>query len=443
MRGIRKLLLDLATTMGVRLLALPLALASSVIMARVLQPAGRGQYTTATTIGELAVVFGSLGVTTSALYYIARANLNREIVLATSLALAVVVGLAISAIFLLALPVLRVVSIHERIPTVMVLVVAPIGVLSLARSTLETFLRATHRVQAVNVVAVVASLYYLLAIAVIADFHQLTPARAVAARISMAGVGALAAYLFVRRAGISLPRPRLHGEIARRFLSYGVPYSIYTIFLMLSYRLDYLLLAFWTNSAAVGIYSISVTQAELLWILPVSVGFVLFPRAAARADQARSEAASETASFSRWTILVTVVCAASLALLARPLIGLMYGSAYLGAVKPLWLLLPGVVANVWLQTLGPYLLSIEKSKRLVMACAIGAVVNLGLNAILIPEFGASGAAVASSISYSVTGLVLVIGFYRLERGRGLNVLFPSAAELGSPWRAVRAARARA
>jgi O-antigen/teichoic acid export membrane protein len=313
----------------------------------------------------------------------------------------------------------------------------------MSRSMLETFLRAKQRVRAVNLIAVVTSLYYLAVIGLVASFDALSPARAVGVRVSMAGVGAIVAYLFLRRGGTSFPRPRIDPAVARRFLSYGVPYAGYSIFLMLSYRLDYLLLALWKGSAPVGVYSIAVTQAELLWILPVSVGFVLFPRAASRADRQSREGAAETASLARWSMLLTIVAAVTLAAIARPLISLMYGSAYAGAAQPLRLLLPGVVANVWLQILGPHLFGLRRLATLIGACAVGLAINVGLNVVLIPSSGASGAAAASSLSYAATAAILLVAFRRLDRDHRLNVFLPTPVEIGSRLRSVRTVLARA
>src|SRR4029077_8442672 len=82
-----KFVLDVATTMGARFAGLPLALVSSILLARSLQPAGKGVYATVTTIGDLALVLGTLGISTAAVYYLARPTESLERTRATVLGL--------------------------------------------------------------------------------------------------------------------------------------------------------------------------------------------------------------------------------------------------------------------------------------------------------------------------------------------------------------------
>lgn len=95
-------------------------------------------------------------------------------------------------------------------------------------------------------------------------------------------------------------------------------------------------------------------------------------------------------------------------ILAKPIIYLLYGKAYLAAVPMLQL-------AVWYDTFGYYssirniwVLAEEKQKHLTKINVAGALANVILNACLIPVLGGIGAAIASIVSQLFTNVI--IGF---------------------------------
>jgi O-antigen/teichoic acid export membrane protein len=417
----QKLAVDIATTFGARFAGVPLALVSSILLARSLHPAGKGVYTTVATVGDLSLVLGTLGISTAAVYYLARPTEDLERTRATVLGLCLLIGALVTCGFLFA----AAIGLASGLSTTgwALVAIAPIGIISLGRAALESFFRAQHQIRTINVVAMTSSAAFLLLIATAALGSGFSATTAVAMRVGSVAVALAALALAARSSELAIPRPRLHGPTVRVLLAYGLPYAAYSIVQTFSNRFDYILLRLFGNASAVGVYSIAVGQGELLWILPTAVGFVLFPRVAAlvRADPER--AARETAKLLRWSVLLTTSGAVVLALIARPLTGIVYGTAFLPAVTPLRILLVGVVASSFLQVLSSLLLGSGRLRLLIQTTAVGFALNLSLNVVLIPRFGMKGAAVSSAISYTVTGLVLAIASRRsVPELRGQSML---------------------
>lgn len=395
---------DIGSTVGLRFAALPISFVASIVLARSLQPSGKGTYTTVMTLGELAVVVGSLGVSTAGVYYLARERGPavahvRRVVLGLSLAIGAAVSLGIVAVAVASA------SLGLSAPATWALIaLCPLGVLSLARGALESFLRAEQLVRTINGAALFASAAFLVAVVAASVEGWLDPTGAVSLRVGVVGIAALLLFMLARRRGISVGRPSLERGAARSLLLYGLPYASYSIVQNFSNRVDYLLVGAYDDSVAVGVYSIAVAQAELLWIVPTAVGFVLFPRVAARSGTADGRQGMETAALVRWTVLVTAVGAGLLAALADPITTLVYGQAFAGAVAPLRVLLIGIVAFALVQVLSGFLLGSGRLRPLVLLSGAGFLCNLGANLVLIPRFGITGAAAASAISYSVVGL---------------------------------------
>jgi O-antigen/teichoic acid export membrane protein len=287
---------------------------------------------------------------------------------------------------------------------------SPFGAVALARAGLESFFRAEHLVHAINGVALVVSAAFLGALVAASIYGGLNSATAVALRVGAGAVGVALLVRLARRRGMRLGMPRLDRSATRMLLAYGLPYAAYSIVQNLSHRADYLLVQAFDGSSAVGVYSIAVAQGELLWIIPTAVGFVLFPRVAARSGVSDARNVAETAALVRWTIVVTALGAVVLAAVARPLTTLVYGPAFDGAVAPLRVLLVGIVASALVLVLSAYVLGVGRLRTLVALTAAGALCNIAANLVLIPRFGITGAAAASALSYSLVafGCALVV-----------------------------------
>ena len=109
------------------------------------------------------------------------------------------------------------------------------------------------------------------------------------------------------------------------------------------------------------------------------------------------------------------------------LLPLAFGAEYQDSVGPLLWLLPGtlglaanaVVSNALLGSSSPGLGS--------MGPFVALVVGLALDFLLIPAYGATGAAIASSVAYC-TGAVASLLLYRRVTGFGLADLVPRARD---------------
>lgn len=417
-----RFLRDVAATTLVQAALLPLSLATSVVIARSLGPRGKGEYTSIVAISEFALFFGAQGIGKAIVYLIPRHRDEERSLQATTMVLSVlaafVVGGLLIAFTLLAMP-----DLLPTLPVTTALFAVPLASVTVIRTSLEGLLRADHRNMPVNAAAILFSGGVLALVAFWTIGSHLTLTWALSGRVISLGATVALLGWYLRR----LPWRRLwraDRPSVRRIARYGGPYALISLTQNLNYDLDVLLVQGMLSSRSVGIYSISASTAELLWTLPFAVGFVLLPMVAANPDS--DDAATRAATVARRTLLVTIAGAIALAALSEPLIHLMYGSAYSGAVVPALILLPGIVANVWYQVLGGFLLGRGLTGVVLVATSVGIATNTLINVLVIPRFGIDGAALASTVSYSATSLLIVRGF----RARWTDIpLCPSIADL--------------
>jgi len=192
-------------------------------------------------------------------------------------------------------------------------------------------------------------------------------------------------------------------SLLRSGSAFGIPLLLLTGI----YRLDILLLERLAGAAPVAYYGVAVKIAELLWLVPSTLGLIVFSRAARSShgtvslERARSGLALE----SRLS-LYSVVLASPLILALTPIALTNFLSEdYLQVVPILLALLPGVAAATVLKTVYPHMAGEGNPSMIMRPLLVGVLMNVALNLGLIPYFGGLGAAIASSLTYVFLGII--------------------------------------
>jgi O-antigen/teichoic acid export membrane protein len=218
------------------------------------------------------------------------------------------------------------------------------------------------------------------------------------------------------------------GQAAR----FGVKGYLANALQVVNYRLDLFVLAAAAGAGVVGHYAVAVAVTGVLWLLPQALSDVLFPRVAALSARSDSDSAAtlefvETKTMRHTVVVVgaaTCALAAALVFLVVPV----FGAAFRPAIALGLILLPGVAL---LGLTNPMATTLVGRGHPGYGLAIALVVTpltVALYAVLIPLLHGTGAALASTISY--TSSFLLIGFfYRRVTGRPLRLcLVPTRSE---------------
>lgn len=177
--------------------------------------------------------------------------------------------------------------------------------------------------------------------------------------------------------------------------------SIVLVFLLMSlYHIDILMLQAMASEEAPGHYKAALVFAEFLWFAPIVLQTVFVHSTSELWSQGKVDQISEVAGRTlRYTFLITAVMALGMAALADAAIPIYWGPGSEPVIAPLLLLLPGAVGFA----LARPMLAIAQGKGElrypIIATGAAAMINLVLNAALIPTYGMHGAAIATSIGY--------------------------------------------
>jgi O-antigen/teichoic acid export membrane protein len=152
-------------------------------------------------------------------------------------------------------------------------------------------------------------------------------------------------------------------------------------------------------------------------MLPGVIGMLLFPRVASYQDP-RGEFALQVTRHGSFVMLI--VCAiAAIGAFALPVV---YGARFADATIQLLILLPGVYFIGIEAVLVQHFTGTGLPAAIPVFWLITLAVSLGFNLALVPTFGARGAAVTSTISYTLI-FVLVTVYFCMKTGRRPGEMF--------------------
>jgi O-antigen/teichoic acid export membrane protein len=422
-----------AMTFATRVALVLVGLVTSVIMARALGPTGRGLFSLAVVTSTMVFYATNLGIGASSGYYLGRKKTPLEDLAGNLLSLSVAVGAAALALSLSLSGLLasRIVPSVPHWAIVVALFAVPFAGLLYA---FQMLFRANDDFLNFNVVELLqpCSFFVIFVLGMVFVPARLFGASVVAFLVSMVVAG-LGAVLLMRRCvrfGFRWDR-----DIVTGTLRFGVQQNIAIFLDIINYRFDMLLVNYFLDPAHVGFYSISLAIPEKLWNVPNILSSVLHPRVAHAGDD--EDANRETARVSRITVLIIGVSCVAILLLGRVAIRLLYSDRFLPAVSPMLVLLPGILMMSVAKVLTSDLIARGYPRANLWAGLVAVAANVGCNVILIPRMGIGGAALASSVSYTLYAAVVAGYFMRVTGVRLDLVVVPRADDARYLFRAAR------
>jgi O-antigen/teichoic acid export membrane protein len=179
-------------------------------------------------------------------------------------------------------------------------------------------------------------------------------------------------------------------------------------------RSELLFLGRLSNAAEVSFYAVPFALTERVAdLIPGAVLGVLLPGLAyAQASADPTRFASVFGEALRYLGLLTVPIAIGGIVLAPFVVGLLYGPGFAPAAIVLQILFVSVVFGVLGQASRSALLGMEAQGRLLKTGLAAAVLSIALDLVLIPRWGAAGAAIANTIVQSTWALTIFIPLWR-------------------------------
>lgn len=200
-------------------------------------------------------------------------------------------------------------------------------------------------------------------------------------------------------------------EVIKKMLSLGLVYALALFIINLNYRIDIILLDNLSQSFQTGIYSKGSAITQYLWQIPMLLSTIVFARSAVSRNDLQFSV--KVAQLLRISFIVIGFGSILLWLFSDLIIVGMFGEEFRGSIRVLNLLLPGVILLTIFKVMNTDLAGKGRPWVALKAMIPALLLNVGLNLVWIPKYGANGAALASTVSYSIAAL-LFLHFYSKE-----------------------------
>lgn len=191
---------------------------------------------------------------------------------------------------------------------------------------------------------------------------------------------------------------------------YGLKVHLSNILSFINYKADLFLVNIFLNPLFAGVYVVAVQISERLWLLSQAVSVVLFPVLSSMPanDDARE---TITSLAFRVVLYITVVSSLLLSAVSYYLVSFLFGQEYIAAVIPILVLQPGIIALAVSRVIANDIAARGVPELNMYSSLLVIIVNIIGNIILIPILGLIGAALATSLAYTLN-LMFRLVIYR-------------------------------
>lgn len=221
-------------------------------------------------------------------------------------------------------------------------------------------------------------------------------------------------------------KPRMDMTFLMREFKYGNIVFWASLFGYLNYRIDQFMIKHQLGDGLLGVYSVAVTIAEMVLLIPNSITASLTGKLL-NLDEEKEK--KNTLCITLKGCFYVCLILTAIGVICAPLIELIYGKEYHEAVISFRILLVGICGAAVGKVVYPYYLVKGQAKVHMFVTALIMFVNFGLNMVLIPFYGINGAAIASTCSYFVYGGIYVLFLVKKEGMRMKDMFIWSHTEI--------------
>jgi len=203
-------------------------------------------------------------------------------------------------------------------------------------------------------------------------------------------------------------RPEQNRKHRRKLFSFASMMILVAAMSFLLGRVDIIMIGLFLDASEVGVYKITLVIAGLTGFIMASTN-TIFPTfiselyATGKMEQLRAIYATIT----KWVIILTAPLVLSMLLYPKPILNI-FGEVYVSGSSVLMILVVGFSIKIIVGSNG-FMLNMTGHERVELVNNVTmAVMNIGLNLVLIPRLGITGAAIATAISGGSISLIKVV-----------------------------------
>jgi O-antigen/teichoic acid export membrane protein len=187
----------------------------------------------------------------------------------------------------------------------------------------------------------------------------------------------------------------------------GLPIALFSIFMIVNYRVDTIMLSIITTNSTVGWYNAAYNLIFGLSFIATSLIGSLFPILSKKSIISKKSIKIIYKKGMKYLLIISLPIAFGTTILANDIIYIIYGNEFNNSIVILQILIWSIIPMFLYNLLGSIIMSLDEEKKAVYFWGICALINVILNVILIPMYTYIGASLTTIISE----LLLFLLFY--------------------------------
>ena len=364
------------------------------LIARMAGPESLGKYTFVLSFATLFGVLVDVGFTPVLVREVAKAPHHAKKYLGNILSVKLCLGVLTYGITLLVSYLLG----HDRFTLELIAIAGVVMVLDSFSLSLYGVFRALQRL-GIEAIGMLFSEVIVVIVGVLALFARL-PLHALIVAVLAGSVFnvSLAIFQLIRR-GFT-PKLQIDRPFLKLTLITALPFALAVAFARLYGSIDTIILEHLSGSLAVGLYSVANKFAFALQFIPMAFIAAIYPAMSHYYAHSQEKLVATFENAMTTLCLFGAPVMFGISVLAREIILTFYGAEYLTSVFALQVLTVSLLFIFLQYPVGSLLNACDRQRINMTYMGITALINVAMNAVLIPLFQQNGAAVAFLASYT-------------------------------------------
>lgn len=391
----------------------------SIVTARLLGPEGRGAFSLLLNTSGFLSLLLSFSFGTSIIHIIASGKMSQRDTVNTFLVIIPCIVI-ITAIFLFFFPFSKfsflLPSDHEKHPLLYPILLIILFIISMIISLFNSVLSGNrlfwHQQKVIMAYNIISMVLYVV-LFIFRKELEISLTTFLYFYLFIASLPAIGLYLMYLKHGRQpFTFSFLNSSELKYIFSFSLMAYLCNVFQFLSYRMDFWFVEYFNGNKDLGIYSLAVNLAQMLWLLPQAISIILISYTGAESPE---KGIQNTNTLSRIAMALILTATLILALSIDYIIPLLYGKEFTPSSYIFKILLAGIVPFSITTILASFFAGTGKIFVNLFCSMIGFLICLVFDLLLIPEYGNTGAAIATVIAYFASTAFIIYMYIRTTK----------------------------
>jgi len=204
-----------------------------------------------------------------------------------------------------------------------------------------------------------------------------------------------------------------------KLLIYSFPLLMNNITFLFIEWTDTFAIGIFRNISEVGVYNAAMPIAMTIYIIPNALTIILLPILTELRNN-KLEFEKIYYATTKWILISSTTLILIYTVFSKTMLSILFGQEYMVGSIALTILVLGNIPYVLALSSNKVLLALKKTRLIMTASIISAIINIVLNLILIPKYGINGAAIATGISFVIMGVMLMFFTNKITHIKPIN-----------------------